>query len=165
MASQRRRRAWADQRFASQVIASGSQVVFDLLANAPTIDTMTVARIIGYLQVEQDPSGDNEGSQSIDVGIGVSSVEAFTIGPTALPDPFSETEYPPRGWLYVASKQASLRLVSGGGTPTPAIFEFDLGAMRKIDKGVLFLYVRNTASLGTAFTVHLSGRVRSMCLT
>ena len=102
----------------------------------------------------------------VHVGIGVCSVEAFAIGGTSLPSPGTETDYPPRGWLYLASSLC-YRAVGAGPIDIVRFAEFqaDLRAMRKVDKGVLFLTVVNSAALGASFTIGISGRVRALCLT
>ena len=162
----RRRRAWADQRFDGATLTAGARTISNLLANAPTIDTMTVSRIVGYLDIGLPVLTEIESSHVIDVGIGVSSLEAFTLGETALPDPQQESEYPPRGWLYVATKLSwQFKAASGDQQAQHAIFEFDLGGMRKIDKGVLFLSMEGTLNDGAASTPEVVGRVRSLCLT
>ena len=163
-----RNRAWADSRVSGTLLTSGTPLLTDLLVGAPTVDTLTAVRIVGGLTVYQDASSENEGRGYCDVGIGVSSREAFTVGATALPDPTQGDEYPPRGWLYAATKPLTLMLPTGG-TPTamwqiPAVFEFDLRAMRKIDKGVLFMWVEEATVSGTLVT-YITGRVRVLCLT
>ena len=165
----RRPRTWADRLYTDQGIASGSVFIDNLLTNAPTRDTITVARLIGKLQVHTASTDETESSQIIDLAIGVSSVEAFNLGATALPDPNTEGDYPPRGWLY-ATRVYYEQTLPTGGTPTAMwrvlpVIEFDLGAMRRIDKGVLFMIVRNTSIDGAATNMRLTGRVRAMCLT
>jgi len=161
----RRRRAWADRRFDSLSMIASVPQIFDLLANAPTIDTMTVSRILGHLDLGSAVSTDPQNAHVVDVGIGVSSTEAFTVGLMALPDPRTETEYPPRGWLYAATRVSWVQNTLEGSMGQHAVFDFDLGAMRKIDKGVLFMWVVSTFQLGTAGTLRFTGRVRSLCLT
>ena len=164
-----RNRAWADQLLANSLTAGGGSIKLNLLENAPTMDTLTAIRIVGELEVAPTPTSEVEFTQIVDIGIGVSSSEAFSIGITALPDPAAETEYPPRGWLYVARQIAVVSLPTGG-TPVAiyrkhAMFKFDLRAMRKIDKGTLFMFMRNTDHAGTATNLTIFGRVRVLCLT
>ena len=162
-----RHRAWADRIFTT-VLVAGTGFVSNLLANAPTVDTLTAVRIIGHLEVSPDSTSESEGSVTVDIGIGVASTEAVLIGVTALPDPTQEDEYPPRGWIYVARRRQSQSLPTGG-TPTAmwrqdAIFDFDVRAMRKIDKGVLFMFVE-TNTIDGAGSTRIVGRVRTLCLT
>jgi len=98
------------------------------------------------------------------VGIGVASVEAFGVGGASLPRASLESEYPPRGWLYIASKPVEEKVATEGIHLLHAQFQFDLGAMRKIDKGILFLQVeQNNIIVGGVMS--MVGRVRSLCLT
>ena len=104
---------------------------------------------------------------TVDVGIGVSSVEAFAVASAAgLPDITDVTNFPPRGWLYAATKPVSQILDAAGGVSivdVKAEFDFDLRAMRKIDKGVLFLLMeQNNITVGGAMQV--TGRIRTLCL-
>ncbi len=160
-----RNRAWTDSRFAGVSLAAGSPNKVNLLANAPTMDTLTVVRIVGDVTIQYTPNSTVVDSLSIvDMGIGVSSTEAFTVGPTALPSPAVVTEFPPRGWLYVASRPVSQQAESTGVLNEIARFQFDLGAMRKIDKGILFCVFQNEDIL-TGGAVRVTGRIRVLCLT
>ncbi len=160
-----RNRAWADQVF-DQVVTSATPHVRDLLANAPTIDTITAVRIVGDLIGDFNSTVNPQAAQVIDIGIGVSSAEALAIGVTALPSPVLADEYPPRGWLYVARKVCTGKFTDTTGLiRNPAVFSFDLRAMRKIDKGRLFMVMHNTNSDGADTAVSLRGRVRVLCLT
>ena len=109
-----RRRSWSDQRFAGTVVVAGARQRFDLLENAPVADTMTVVRIIGDLTFMYDVTGNIVDSLSIvDVGIGVAGSVAFT--GNMLPDLSLETEYPDRGWIYIASLPVAQHLDGVGG--------------------------------------------------
>ncbi len=155
--------------FVNTAIVASGQVKFDLLANAPTVDTLTVVRIIGYLDCGRVSTNEVESIQAIDVGIGVASSEAFTIGVTALPSPAVATEYPSRGWLY-RSRRVEGQALPTGGSPTAmwrqrALFQFDARAMRKIDKGILYLMATNSTIEGGATSVQVIGTLRALCLT
>ncbi len=166
MVSPRRRLAWADTRLTTTLGSASGTLISNLLTNAPTVDTLTVNRIIVDLRVFQSPVGDTEQAQVIDLGIGVSSTEAFNIGASALSAPFNDNEYPPRGWLYVATAVAlQARPTNEGIWRQDAVFKADLRAMRKIDKGILFLFMRNVNFQGTDGAVSVVGRIRALCLT
>ena len=163
-----RGRSWSDTRMTSVTpLVAGVPRHLDLFAGLPVTDTKTVIRIIGDFKVFYDVTftiGDS--LSAVDVGIGVTSAEAFAVGDTALPSPIIDTQFPPRGWLY-ASTQAVLHILHG---TEPAIhvveahFKFDLKAQRKVDKGVLFMTIeQNNIVVGGAMTV--TGRVRALCLT
>jgi len=168
LTSSRRRRSWADSRFANLVSSGGELTLTDLLEDLPG-ETRTVTRLIVDLTCGLSPSDENEGMQVIDCGIGVVSREAFDLGITAIPDPFTDTDFPTLGWLYVATRPITQALPTGGTVVTmwreAAVFQADLRAQRKVDRGVLFLRLSNTALLGTALSIRVTGRVRALCLT
>ncbi len=159
-----RPRSWGDRKLAIASLVAGVRQDFDLLQGVPKSDTITVARIIGDLTFMYSPNSTVVDSLSqVDVGIGVSSLQAFNTGGAALPDPSQEDEYPPRGWLYAATQPVFTQAESVGVIVSVARFVFDLGAMRKLDKGVLYLTMeQNNILVGASMRV--VGRVRSMCL-
>ena len=164
-----RPRAWADKVLESSLAEDGILQV-DLLENAPTSDTLTVARIILDIEVALTSTNENECTQTLDLVIGVASVEAFAVASSAgLPQPDVATAYPPRGWLY-ASRRILQQALPTGGTPTAmyrtnAVFREDIHGMRKIDKGILFMLIKNDNADGTGQTVQIYGRTRALCLT
>ena len=164
-----RRRAWADQRFGGAVLTAGTSIQLDLLENAPTMDTLTVVRIVMDLTAQYEVQFTVTDSLSIvDLGIGVASAAAFAVALGAgLPNPAVETEYPDRGWIYVASQPVSHVLEGSGGVgvlESHARFQVDLRAMRKIDKGILFIRLQNT-NITVGGSMNVTGRVRSLVLT
>ena len=161
-----RNRAWADTLFNQTILSPGSMTNQNLLANAPTIDTITAVRIIGHVQVfPQDASLNVQAQQQVTLGIGVSSVEAFAAN--ALPLPDNDTQYPPRGWLYLGARSLAFQNSSTFGVEDYDYpeFTFDIRSARKVDKGILFLSMRNNSMFGTAMIVRVSGLVRVLCLT
>ena len=160
-----RTRAWADTIFVGGAISDKNTVVTNLLADALTNDTLTAVRIIVDLYIDHGVDETADLSNALHVGIGVCSVEAFGIGVTALLRPNTQADYPPRGWLYVASARVLQHIGTGADADrSGARFQADLRSMRKIDKGILFLAVSQTAIFGAA-NVDLWGRVRVLCLT
>ena len=161
-----RRRAWADTVLGF-TLASGTQSNQDLLADLPAAATVTVARILVHLWVLPDvEEGLANGIQALDVGIGVSSSEAFVAG--VVPDPQTQADVPARGWLWADR----IPMLHGNATGPPAVdrmvapeVKADLGAMRKVDRGVLYMSMTNTAIQGTAAGLFIIGRVRALCLT
>ena len=142
--------------------------VFDLLSGASTVDSLTAVRIVGSLTFMYSPNSTPADSLAIvDVGMGVSSVEAFAVGASALPDPTTDgalTEYPPRGWLYLDTQPVSRIAETEGVIDHQATFTFDFRAMRKIDKGRLFVIMEQNGIIATG-TLRVIGRVRTLCLT
>ncbi len=158
--------AWADViQNALGVSATGS-IKTDLLANVSNpVDTLTAARSVGDIMVYYDPtSAVVDSAQHIDIGIGVVSLEAFTAGLASMPDP-SKAEYPPRGWLYTASGVTWQTTTAEGVMMHPLRFQWDIRAMRKIDKGVPFMLLVSSIAKGAGVTTLVSGRVRTLCMT
>ena len=141
----------------------------NLLTQAPDLDTITVARLIGRLSVQHDSlTSQIDNAAIINIGIGVSSVEGFAVAAAAgLPIVSAAASSPARGWLF----RDQLRVIKVHSTDTTYEImvvgesKFDVGAMRKVDKGVLFLIAQQDSIGGTAATVRLSGLVRAMILT
>ena len=160
-----RRRAWADKRYPGSNLVAGSDIIDDLLVDAPTVDTLTAIRIIGDLTIQYSPDLSTVDSLSVvDVGIGVSSVEAFGVGAAGTPAPDISTQYPPRGWLYADTQPVWSSADTVSDQIAIARFQFEIRSMRKIDKGILFIRMVNTnVVVGAAMRV--TGRVRTLCLT
>ena len=163
----RRSRVWADTRFASVALNDGAQVVNDLRGAIVVPDVYTCVRLIVDFEVGVTSLQEAEFSQIIDLGIGVTSFEAFTAG--VVPDPKATADYPRDGWLYVASKLVE-QSVPTGATPVAmyrknAVFQVDLRAGRKVDRGVLYSILENTAMTGTATNLLVTGRIRALFLT
>ena len=155
---------WCD--FLLDVNMTGGQVELDdLLVNAPAVDTITVTRIIGDFVVMPGPTQESEAILTFDVGIGVINKEAFDLGTgVGIPNPTVEDSYPPRGWLYAARKPVFLS-IPGGATPgghgmIAPEFKFDLRGQRKVDKGVLFMWMEQNLTEGSNITVTVVGCVR-----
>jgi len=162
-----RTRAWADTTFHGGAIVAGTPLTVDLLSEAPTSDTLTVVRLVGDFSVFYTVTFTVTDSLSVvDVGIGVTSQEGFAIKGTSMPNPgVTPAQYPPRGWIYAATKPVSHVLEGTTGLHVvTADFKFDIRAMRKIDKGILFLTVANT-NITVGGGMNIVGRVRALCLT
>ena len=158
-----RPRSWADRRITS-ALAAGTLFEVDLLLNAPVSDTLTTVRSVGSLYVAYTISVTVTDSLSIvDLGIGVASREAFVAGGASLPSPAIETEYPPRGWVYVDSKAVWEKTDAAGIQIGVTQFNWDIRSMRKIDKGVLFLSMVNS-NVTVGGSMQVVGRVRTLCL-
>ncbi len=157
-----RNRAWVDQVWCGSTLASESSFSADLLVGGAPSDTLTVARIILDLTFNWPAGLGVDASACVSVGIGVSSVEAFAAAATGgLPNPAIETSYPPRGWLYVATLPAYMW---ANISVLSAKFDADLHAMRKIDKGVLFIHAVHDSIVGVN-ALEFTGRARVLCLT
>jgi len=147
-------------------LVAGTDVLIDLLANAPTSDTLTLVRLVMDLNFHYIVTNTLSDSDSIvDVGVGVTSKEGFDAGAASVPDPQDQTAYPPRGWIYVNSLYVGQALTADTGVwNNHGIIKADIGAMRKVDKGILFMRVANT-NLNVGGAMEVTGRVRALCLT
>jgi len=165
----RRRVAWCDFLM-DETLADTVVHLDNLLVNAPVSDTMTVIRIIGDFKVILPAAGETETRQNIDVGIGVINQEAFDLGTgVGIPNPTVEDSTPPRGWLY-AARQPVLQSLPPGATPAAmwresAHFKFDLRGQRKIDKGVLYMWLEMNVASGSTTQPIAVGRIRSLFKT
>ncbi len=159
-----RHRTWADTLISNTLVAGAAQQTSDLLANAPPIDTITAVRLI--IQVEAFPVLGNafDGVMTFDIGVGVTSLEAFTANAT--PDVNTDDEYPPRGWLYIGRKLVVHETADVNfQTVKLAMFDVDIRSQRKVDKGKLYFTMSNNNLVGTSFNIAVGGRIRVLCLT
>ncbi len=158
-----RNRAWADTMFCGSLLADEGTIRSNLLIDAPTVDTLTAVRIIVDLSIGPNVVSAADAANCISVGIGVTSAEGFAAGAT--PSPAFTDQYPPRGWLYIATKVSRMFVITSTGLSTTfAEFKGDFRAMRKVDKGILYMEIVNNAVVATG-AVAIYGRVRVLCLT
>ncbi len=164
MTTPRRRRTWADRTIDILITSGGQTIPIDLLADLPTSDVKTVTRIIGRLTiVSADPDTAVSSTQRVDIGIGVASQEAFTAG--IVPDPNVQADYPTQGWLWIDSP--TIVKVNASGTTEASlipVITWDVGAQRKVDKGVLYMVANSTAILAGTESVRMVGRIRCLVL-
>jgi len=167
MTSPRRPRAWAD--FHLDLNLSGdTRGAVNLLVNATVnLDTITVVRLVGRIRVIPSVIANSTVSaQLCTIGIGVSSTEAFTAAGLTLPDPNNPLDAPPRGWIF--KDQAVLVNQQDSGTVEAwefPEFKFDNRAMRKIDRGILFMQMDNIDLIAGTTAVKFVGLIRALCLT
>jgi len=160
-----RRRSWTDTQFNVASLTDGVAQEFNLLLNAPAADTRTVIRLIGDIYVFYSPNSTIADTLStVACGIGVVAQEAFAIKGTSMPNPsIVAGQDPARGWLYAATQPVFQSVQTEGVFVHVAEFKFDLRAMRKIDKGILFLTLEQNDVL-TGGSMRVIGRVRVLCL-
>ena len=163
-----RRRAWADF-FVSMLLVDAVPQSVDLLTQAPDLDTITVARLVGRLHAQHAGLTTQVDSRmAINIGIGVASVEAFGVAASAgLPIVGSAASQPPRGWLY-RTQMLSTKVHSTGTTyeiNEPDMVDFDIRSLRKVDQGRLFLVAESLDIDFTAADIRLTGLIRALCLT
>jgi len=95
-------------------------------------ESFTVMRLIGEYWIAPGAANVINDVMAISIGIGVVSVDAATLGGTAMPDPGTEPEYP---WLYYGCHL--MRMASANqdalGDPSMALRRtFDVHSMRKV---------------------------------
>ena len=164
-----RPRAWGTTFIDEQYNVANTETNFNLLAELTPSDTITAMRILVHvIAVPQNLSDNIDGGTVVDMGIGVASLEAFTAG--VLPNVNVAGEVPARGWLWRD------RLIAVGNSVTgPPVHDVyfgtevhaDLRAMRKVDRGVLYLSTRSSdiKVSGTYLPLALVGIVRVLCAT
>ena len=161
-----RPRAWADTLIDQNLTATN--VAIDLLTPLAASDTITVARLVIHLWVTPlSLTQQIDGITKVDFGIGVAAGEAFAAGIGALPDPGDATKVPARGWLW-ADTVVITKVHSTGTTYEAGNFpetRADIGAMRKVDRGILYLMLAMEQIIDDLTTVQVVGRVRALCLT
>jgi len=153
----RRDTIWVDTLF-NDVLGAGTQQVHSLMGGIdPLTRGGTLTRTLVCLYAVPSPIGGAAGMQMVNIGVGVASQEAFTAGIVA--DPQEENDFPQGGWVY-RCRHAVIDDPTPG-YPTPLIKE-DLRAMRKINRGELYLTFVSEAGQGVAFAVRLVGIVRCL---
>ena len=163
-----RPRAWADNLIGIVLSGDGVQASpVDLLSELVPADTIMVVRLVGHLYVfPQTLTQTGNYITAVDLGIGVASIEAFNIAGGLL-DPNQAGDVPIRNWLW--RDRLLIAHENDGGTEDsykswPEV-RFDIRAMRKVDRGRLYLSAVASLSTGTFSTVQLLGSVRALCLT
>ncbi len=113
--------------------------------NAPA----TILRMIGEYTIGPTTNTVANDAMTLTVAIGVVSTDAATLGATALPDPFSEPEYP---WLYYQSHQLIFPTTSADPRSAQSSLRhgFDIRSMRKVKpRESLVLFAEYTDLGGT----------------
>ena len=161
--------AWADTHFDLTHSVAGTKNPINLLDNLAPSDTITVIRLIIHFMVQPQNLSDNiDGGSVVDLAIGVSAVEAFNAN--VMPDANVPADVPIRGWLWKD------RLVAVGnsvtGPPAHDVYygtelKADIRAMRKVDRGILYLVTSATdiSVSGSFLPTSLVGIVRALCAT
>ena len=151
---------WIDTLFSLDT-TSGSQNVAELMTGISPGDQnqWVLLRTIICMTVAYTIHDSGEGSQHVDIGIGITSQEAFAAN--AVPDPNVAGDAPTRGWIYrcryriwgFAADQAAVDYVR---------IEKDIRSKRRLDNGEAYLVVNNTAVEGATGSIRLSGIVRML---
>ena len=150
---------WIDNLINLGIVSGGLNSV-SLMAGTPPIDARraTIVRIVIDLGIFSETVAGAFGVNLIDIGMGVTSQEAFAVNVFA--DPNAD-ERPTRGWMYHTRRVV---YQNGVGTPIVQSWKEDLRTGRKLYDGEPFLTAHNTAQLGTTASYRISGIVRLLML-
>ena len=156
-----RRTMWIDM-LSDFSIASGGQNVEDLDPdNQLSSRGMTLIRTILCHDYSYTVHDAGEGSQIIDIGIGITAEEAFTADVVA--DPSTRLDFPPMGWVYRCRHKLHGFAADQPAFDVRSVYR-DLKSQRKMDRQHPYLVVDNTPDSGTASAVHMVGITRMLYL-
>ena len=163
MSSRRRRRGstWVDTLF-DTTTQDGTPDVIDLMGSISTDEARgwTLVRTLVELAIIPAVPGAADGQQVVDLGLGVTSREAFLA--SAVPDPNVSGDQTTRGWVW---RHRCLVLQDTAGALTPTICRGDFRSQRKLDeRGNTFIHIMNQTTGGTAFSVVTIGLIRCLYL-
>jgi len=116
-----------------------------------TIPNVTIVRIRGYAQVLLTTAVAAQGGFNFAFGIGIVSADAFAIGVTAVPKPFTDADWP--GWLWHhqgAIQSANGALAVGDPTDNPVRIPIDTKAMRKLRLNEVCFGIVEQGEVGSA---------------
>ncbi len=91
----------------------------------------TILRCRAFVQAHFDSTVQTGDQIKLTFGLGIVSADAAALGPTAMPDPLGDIEYPWLWWgaMFLASEQAAPS--NGGWGPQAQRIEVDTKAMRR----------------------------------
>ena len=155
----RRQNIWIDTLL-NQNTTSGAQTLTSLTGSltANQMAGMTLERLL--LRMDLGPNGDQAayGFQSVDLGVQVTTVEAFSAG--VVPDPGTAADQPNLAWVWRDSVGLQSITTTGVELSVKRI-EADIRSKRRLGRGgELSLAVDSVSLAGTAFVIKLSGLVR-----
>ena len=154
---------WIDTRM-NETIGSAAQGLESLMTNVSSTQSRrgwTMVRTIIGIDIARSVHDSGEGSDLVEIGIGVTSQEAFAAG--VVPDPQTPTDHPTRGWVYRAGYR-----IWGFAADQPAIYTIrvdkDIRAKRKLDNGEMYIVIDNNPLEGTAGAILVTGYIRQYWL-
>jgi len=167
--SQRRLTAWVlgpggsalSDLDAVEITTNGTSVLGAGVASL--IPNVTVVRIHGFIELALTASPLKLDGFSWAAGIGVVNFDAFTdIGPTAMPDPFGDIDWP--GWMWHASGSIRTTDLTAAGSPdptsNPVLIPIETKSMRKLrQKEILALMFQSGVTGVSTMTVRSMTRI------
>ncbi len=154
--------SWFDTNVNVQASSGSSSSAIPLLPAdvlARDIPGLTIVRTLVDLSIHPAiPADEITGSQSVLIGAGMVTADAFIAG--ALPDLASPSEEPVRGWLF---KNNRWTYQSSGDITYATFLHLDIHAQRRLDLDTeVFFQMTNTAMTGTAYVVEVVGLIRML---
>ena len=141
--------------------ASALSLHSELNRDEQRLSGMTLLRTIVGLDIAHQIHDSGEGSQLVDLGIGIASQEAFSAD--VVPDPNTSTEHPPRGWVWRYRCRTY-----GFAADQAAVYNHrvdkDIRARRRLENGELFLRIFNITDQGVAGNIVVHGLIRTLWL-
>jgi len=125
------------------------------------LERFTLIRTILGFDLAPTVRDSGEGDQVVDMGIGVFSQEAISVGQFA--DPLAAGDFPARGWAWRARYRVYASAVDDQNVVRVRV-EKDLKSRRKIESGGLMLVVDNQDNQGVSTTTTLTGLIRCLFL-
>lgn len=159
MAGNQRQTVWTDLKVDSEIVNLGEarlRLTGSHVANER--NNWTLIRLILCLDMFVLAPGGVTGIQSLAIGAGVASEEAFLA--SIVPNPSISTEFPPRGWIYKC--QRAIQDNIDFAAPNQVHIAEDIRTMRRVDNGAAYLVLESDPVSGTAFTIAIQGTVRAL---
>jgi len=158
----KRQTIWTDVLHSGIVVSAG--LSFDnLMGEFPETERRgaqyTLERLILCHDYSYAVHDSGEGSQFIDVGVGIVSQEAFDAG--AIPDAGTTDDFPVRGWIYRCRHKLHGFASDQAATDVRTVFR-DLRAKRRLDNGVPFIQFQNSPLSGAASSIQIVGITRAL---
>ena len=152
---------WVDTLI-SNTLAADAQDVFSLMTGVSTAETRnwTLLRTIILLDLAATVHDASEGDSRVDIGIGITSQEAFAAG--VVPDPNVGTDKPTRGWIF-RGRYRYYQFAAGVNDVYSVHVDKDIRSRRKLENGEAYLNWVNTSINGVA-VARLVGLIRMLWL-
>ncbi len=156
----RRQSYWDDSIFNESVTSETISNVSILTVPGGLSEGFTLVRTIVDMWCVDNALGGVDAAQSLDMGIGLVTPDAFAVGGASVPSPSVQTERPIGDWVW-----RTTALVIRATEPLAAVrTRVDLSSQRKLGAGTLFMGLANNNVVGTAFAVRVTGIVRCLIL-
>jgi len=116
----------------------------------PVIPNLTIVRLRGSVDIILNAAAAALDGYSYALGIGIVTGEAFTIGVTAMPDPFDDMNWP--GWLWhkTGMIHSPVGALTAQGPQANQLIEIDSKAMRKFRLNEVLFGVCQVGEVGVS---------------